>query len=268
MEPTTPTSSDQLLIENRGRLRVITLNRPDKLNALTIELHHQLQDAVLAAAMDPSVGAVALTGAGRGFCSGGDVKRSSESAARVPETQEQRADAVRRHGLTSRTLAGMPKPTIAIVNGVAAGSGMTLALACNIRVMARDAFMRTAYARIGLPGDLGISYFLMRLLGPAKAHEVLFLDEKISASECLALGLANRLFDDPADALTLAMKLAEGPSVAFRHIKQNLAAAENGSLAEVIEREADATARCVRTHDVKEASLAFKEKRLPIFEGR
>lgn len=261
--------TDQLLqIEDFGRLRVLTLNRPDRLNALNPELHHALQDAVLAAAIDPAVGAVALTGAGRAFCAGGDVKRSADAAASVPETQEQRADAVRRHGITARTLATMPKPTIAIVNGAALGAGMTLALACNLRVLARDAYLRTAYARIGLPGDLGISYFLMRLVGPGKAHELLFLDEKLSAEACLSLGLVNRLYDDPDQALALAARLAEGPTVAFRHMKQNLAVAEYAGLSDVIDREADATARCVRTQDVKEAALAFREKRMPKFVGR
>ena len=257
-----------LLVSDRGRLRILTLNRPDRLNALTPELHHLLQDAVLAAAADPAVGAVALTGAGRAFCSGGDVRRSADAAAAEPETQEARADAVRRHGLTSRTLASMPKPTIAIVNGAAAGAGMALALACNLRIMAGDSFMRTAYARIGLSGDLGISYFLMQLVGPAKAHELMLLDEKVLAEGCVEIGLANRIYSTPEEALELVGRLAQGPAIAFRHMKQNLALAQTASLAEVIDREADATARCARTHDVREAALAFREKRMPKFEGR
>jgi 2-(1,2-epoxy-1,2-dihydrophenyl)acetyl-CoA isomerase len=257
-----------LLVEDQGRLRILTLNRPERLNALTPELHHLLQQAVLAAAQDTSVGAVALTGAGRAFCSGGDVKRSAEAAERVRESQEARADALRRHGITTQTLARMPKPTIAIVNGVAAGAGMTLALACDLRVMATDATFRSAYARIALPGDLGISYFLTRLVGPARARELMFVDEAVSAERSLALGLASRLYGAPDEALLFAQGLAEGPSIAFRHMKQNLALAENATLAEVIDREADASARCVRTHDVKEAATAFREKRRPKFEGR
>ena len=257
-----------LLVSDRGRLRVLTLNRPDRLNALTPELHHMLQDAVLTAATDPAVGAVALTGAGRAFCSGGDVRRSADAAAAEPETQEARADAVRRHGLTSRTLAGMPKPTIAIVNGAAAGAGMALALACDMRIMAADSFMRTAYARIALSGDLGISYFLVQLVGPAKANELMMLDDKVLAGECVSIGLANRVYSAPEEALELAGRLAQGPAIAFRHMKQNLALAQIASLADVIDREADATARCVRTHDVREAAKAFREKRMPNFEVR
>lgn len=264
----TETGELTIRIEDRGRLRILTLNRPDRLNALNPELHHALQKAVLTAAADPAVGALALTGAGRAFCSGGDVRRSSEAAQAAPETQEARADALRRHGITTRTLAAMPKPTIAIVNGVAAGAGMTLALACDLRVMSPDASFRAAYARIGLPGDLGISYFLTRLVGPARAREILFVDETIDADRCLTLGLVNRVYDDMEEAIAFARRLAEGPSIAFRHMKQNLTLAETATLAEVIDREADASARCVRTHDVREAATAFCEKRPPVFEGR
>lgn len=257
-----------LLIENRGRLRILTLNRPERLNALTPDLHHRLRDAVTAAAGDPGVGALVLTGAARAFCSGGDVKRSADAASAEPETQEQRADALRGHGITARTLHDMPKPTIAVMNGVAAGAGLALALACDLRLLHRDGFVRTAYARIALPGDLGITYTLQRLVGPAKARELLFLDEKIAANDCLALGIVNRLYEEPDEAMELAARLADGPGIAFRHMKANLALAETATLAQAIEREADSSARCVRTHDVREAAAAFKEKRSPRFENR
>ena len=267
--------SDQteLLVRDEGRLRIITLNRPERLNALTPDLHHLLQDAVEAAAADPAVGAVALTGAGRAFCSGGDVRRSTDAAAgaAVPETVEERADTLRGHGRTTLMLSRMPKPSIALINGAAAGAGLTLALACDLRIMADDAILRTAYARIGLPGDLGISHFLTRLVGASRAAELLFLDEKIDAATAERLGLVNRIApaaDFAEAATTMARRLAEGPSVAFRYMKQNLALAEGGNLEAVIEREAYNSARCVRTQDVKEASLAFREKRAPNFAGR
>jgi len=268
-----PTAEAELLVRDEGRLRIITLNRPERLNALTPELHHLLQHAVAAAAADTAVGAVALTGAGRAFCSGGDVRRSSDAAAKaaVPETVEERADTLRGHGRTTLLLSRMPKPTIALVNGAAAGAGLTLALACDLRIMADDAVLRTAYARIGLSGDLGISYFLIRLVGTSRAAELLFLDETIDATAAERLGLVNRIapavgFADEATAMARA--LAEGPSVAFRYMKQNLALAESGGLEEVIDREAYNSARCVRTQDVKEAALAFREKRAPTFSGR
>jgi 2-(1,2-epoxy-1,2-dihydrophenyl)acetyl-CoA isomerase len=214
-----------------------------------------------------------LTGAGQAFCSGGDVRRSAEAAEQAtrPESVEERADTLLRHARTTLLLHRMPKPTIALVNGTAAGAGLTLALACDLRVMAASAVLRTAYARIGLSGDLGISYFLDRLVGPARAAELLMLNEKIDAATADRLGLVNRVlasdqFD--ADALALARALAEGPSVALRYMKQNLAAAQSGGFEQVVEREAYNAARCVRTQDVKEAALAFREKRDPVFTGR
>jgi len=265
-------SGNELLVRDEGRLRIITLNRPERMNALTPDLHHRLQEAVVAAANDSEVGAVALTGAGKAFCSGGDVRKSSDDVAKAarPETVEERADKVIAHGRTSLTLHRMGKPTIALVNGAAAGSGMGLALACDLRVMSSSAVMRTAYARIGLSGDLGLSYFLDRLVGPARAAELLFLNEQLNAARCEQIGLANRVFDEEQfaeEALEVARTLAQGPTVAFRCMKQNLHTAATASLEQVIEREAYSTARCVRTKDVKEASRAFREKRGPKFEG-
>lgn len=264
--------SNDLLIRNEGRLRIITLNRPERMNALTPQLHHRLQDAVGAAAEAGEVGAVVLTGAGRAFCSGGDVRKSSQDAAQAarPETIEERADAIMAHGRTAITLHRMGKPTIALVNGAAAGSGMALALACDMRIMASSAVMRTAYARIGLSGDLGLSYFLYQLVGSAKAAELLFLNERLDAQSCERIGLVNRLVPDETfadEALAIAARLASGPTVAFRCMKQNLHTAASASLEQTIEREAFNTARCIRTKDVKEASLAFREKREPVFRG-
>ena len=174
-------SEDILQIEDVGRLRVLTLNRPHRKNALTPELHHQLRDAVIAAARDQSVGALLLTGAGDSFCAGGDVKRSAEQAqsAQRPETVEERADMLRQHGETTRLLCRMPKPTIALINGAAVGAGLALALACDFRVMDKSAILRTGYGRIGLAGDLGISYFLTRLVGTSIARDLLLLKRKV-----------------------------------------------------------------------------------------
>lgn len=262
----------ELLVRDEGRLRIITLNRPERMNALTPALHHALQDAVIAAASDADVGALALTGAGKAFCSGGDVRKSAEAAEKAarPETVEERADTLKAHSRTTLMLHRMPKPTIALVNGAAAGAGLALALACDLRVMAADAVLRTAYARIGLCGDLGISYFLDRLVGPSRAAELLMLNEKVDAAMAARLGLANRVIAPDqfeTDGLDLASRLAHGPSVALRYMKQNLAAAETGTLEQVCEREAYNAARCVRTKDVKEAAAAFREKRDPVFLG-
>jgi 2-(1,2-epoxy-1,2-dihydrophenyl)acetyl-CoA isomerase len=263
----------ELIIRDEGRLRLITLNRPERMNALTPDLHHRLQDAVVAAANNADVGAVALTGTGRAFCAGGDVRKSADDARKAarPETMEERADAVEAHGRTAITLHTMGKPTIALVNGAAAGSGIALALACDMRIMSTDAVMRTAYARIGLSGDLGLSFFLQRLTGPSKAAELLFLNDKLDADTCEKIGLANRVLsaaDFQSEALAIAKTLAAGPTIAFRCMKQNLHTAASGSLEQTIEREAYNTARCVRTKDVKEATRAFREKREPEFKGQ
>jgi 2-(1,2-epoxy-1,2-dihydrophenyl)acetyl-CoA isomerase len=262
-----------LLVRDEGRLRILTLNRPDRMNALTPELHHLLRDAIAAAADDAGVGAVVLTGAGRAFCSGGDVTRSAGDLdrAKPAESVEERADQVRLHATSALLLSRMPKPTIALINGAAAGSGLSLALACDLRLASRDAILRTGYLRIALPGDLGISYFLNRLVGPARARELMFLNEKLDASTAERIGLVNRVFDAAEflpPALDIARTLADGPGIALRYMKQTLGFAESGSLEQVIEREAYNTARCVRTQDVKEATAAFREKRPPEFKSR
>ena len=260
-----------LLVETQGRLRILTLNRPERINALTPELHHQLREAVLDAAEDEDIGAVLLTGAGQGFCAGGDIKASSDRARKQKETAEERAAALKRHGETTIALNRMPKVTIALINGAAAGAGLSLALACDIRIAVRTAVLRTAYAQIALAGDLGISYFLTRLVGPSKARELMLFNEKISAERAYEMGLVNRVVDEPgltAESQTLINQIAEGPSVAFRAMKQNLVLAESGTLEEVIAQEAENSALCVRTEDVKEAARAFREKRPPNFKGR
>ena len=260
-----------LLIQTQGRLRILTLNRPHRMNALTPELHHQLREAVLDAAEDRDVGAVLLTGAGRGFCAGGDIKASSDRARKTRETVEQRAESIRQHSQTTIALNQMPKITIALINGAAAGAGLTLALACDLRIAVSSAVLKTAYAQIALAGDLGISYFLTRLVGPSKARELMLFNEKLSAEQALQMGLVNRIVEQPGltgETLELVEKLAKGPSVAFGYMKLNLLLAESGSLEQVIEQEAINSAHCVRTRDVKEAAIAFREKRPPKFEGR
>jgi len=264
-----PASAPSLTVMQEGRVRVLTMNRPNRLNALTAELHERLLEAVRQAAEDRDVGAVVLTGAGRAFCSGGDMGEGRPAGSARP-TVEERADDLLGHGETARLLHGMPKPTLAMLNGVAAGAGLALALACDLRIAARDAILTTAYVKVALSGDLGSSYFLTRLVGPARARELLFLGEKIGAEEALRLGLVNRVEDPEAlrDAtMRIARQLAEGPSVALRYMKQNLLCAELRTLEEVLQQEAFGMARCGRTQDAKEAALAFREKRAPIFKG-
>lgn len=266
----TEAGADILLTRREGRVLTLTLNRPERLNALTAGLHERLHTALAEAAEDDTVGAVVLTGAGRAFCSGGDMGGSRDPSL-PPPTLEQRADELLRHGDSARLLHEMPKPTIAMVNGAAAGAGLALALACDLRVAARGAVLATAYARVAMSGDLGISYFLPRLVGGARARELLFLGSKPDADEALRIGLVNRVEEPAALAMavqSLAAELAAGPAVALRYMKQNLVAAETGTLGEVLRQEAFGMARCGRTQDVKEAAAAFREKRPPEFKGR
>lgn len=258
-----------LAAERDGRVLILTLNRPDKLNALTPELHRLLHAAVMNAAHDANIGAVVLTGAGRAFCSGGDMGGRRDSTGTAP-TLEQRADELRSHGETARLLHEMPKPTLAMINGVAAGAGLALALACDLRVAAGDAVLTTSYVNVALSGDLGSSYFLTRLVGSAKARQLMLLSDKIGAAEAHRIGLVN-LVADPGTlqetTMRVAQHLADGPAVALRYIKRNLLCAETGSLSEVMDSEAFGMARCGRTQDVKEAAQAFRDKRPPIFKG-
>lgn len=270
--PSDPTAdpSASLLITTEDRLRILTLNRPERLNALNADLHHRLQSAVADAAVDPDIGAVLLTGSGRGFCSGGDIKRDDKQKG-MTESVESRADSIKAHGRTVKLLSEMPKPTIALINGAAAGSGLAIALACDIRIATSNATLRTAYSRVGLPGDLGVTYFLTRIVGAARARELMLLNNKIDAEAALRLGLVNEVVDEAerdSTGMMAARALACGPTLAYRYMKQNLLLAETGSLDQVIEREAYNTARAVRTHDAAEASAAFREARAPIFTGR
>jgi 2-(1,2-epoxy-1,2-dihydrophenyl)acetyl-CoA isomerase len=257
-----------LLRELDRRVLVLTLNRPQRLNALTPELHAQLREAVELAAHDPDVGAVVLTGAGTAFCSGGDLGSRKQTQAAL--TIEQKADELRRHGETARLLHDMPKPTVAMLNGVAAGAGLALALACDLRIASHAAALTTAYAKVALSGDLGVSYFLTHLVGSSKATELLLLSAKLDATEAHRIGLVNRVVDAATlrdSTLELARQLAQGPAIAFRYMKRNLRCAQTGSLEDVLDTEAYGMARCGRTQDVREAAAAFMEKRAAVFKG-
>jgi len=265
-----PNPVETLAYVVNARVALVTLTRPERLNALTPELHARLQAAVARAARDPDVGALVLTGAGRGFCSGGDMNGGRRGDHEPRPTLEQRADELVHHGETAKLLHAMPKPTIAMVNGPAAGAGLALALACDIRIGSTEAVLKTAYANVALSGDLGISWFLTRLVGPSRAKELLFLGDRIAPEQALQMGLLNRV-ESPdtlyAVTMALAQRLANGPAVALRYMKRHVNLASDESLDAVIEAEAYGMARCGRTQDIKEAALAFREKRPPNFTG-
>ena len=257
---------------DQGVLR-LTLNRPDSLNALNAPLVGELRAALDSAATDDQVGVIVLTGAGRGFSSGGDLR---EGATSRPEGgaeggYEQWTDALRSAMECSRLLHQIPKPTIAMLRGPAAGAGLALATACDLRIAAPSAVLTTAFVKVGFSGDFGITYFLTRLVGTARARELMYLSDKIDANEALRIGLVNRVVAEDAledETIALARRIAAGPRVALRYIKRNLNAAEEGRLEDVFNLEAQHLTRTRMTADHKEAALAFAEKRPPRFQGR
>ena len=263
--------SGEFLTQVEDGVAVLTLNRPERLNALTRTMLSGLRTHLAALAEDPAVGCVVLTGAGRAFCSGGDVAAQAAAAGKSEQSPEQRADSLRASMAASELLHGMPKPTIAMVNGVAAGAGMSLALACDLRIAGETARMTTAFAKVGLSGDYGGTYFLTQLVGPSKARELYLTAELLDAPRLLALGLVTRVVPDEdlwVETMTLAKRFAHGPRMAYRYIKRNLNVAEEGSLSDTLDSEAYGMLRCRETADHAEAARAFVEKRLPVFSGR
>jgi 2-(1,2-epoxy-1,2-dihydrophenyl)acetyl-CoA isomerase len=263
--------SDELIETVRDGVATLTMNRPEKLNAFTGAMMKVLPEKLARLGADPAVGCVVLTGAGRAFCAGGDVKAMAEGVEFAAEGLEQKAALLRAAMEASRLLHEMPKPTIAMVRGAAAGAGLSLALACDMRMAGETAKLTTAFARVGYSGDFGGSYFLTRLVGPSKARELYFTADVVDAGTALALGLVNRVVpDDDLERETagLASRLAAGPRIAYRYIKRNMNAAETGTLSEILDLEAWHHARCGMTEDHRNAAQAFLEKRPPTFKGR
>lgn len=259
---------DFLLEQRDGAVVTLTLNRPERRNALSKEMAQELLQALRRLQADESVGVLLLTGSGKGFCAGGDVKAMSDQD---PSNLEQQAVALRERSEIARLLHEMPKITIAMVNGAAVGAGLAMALACDLRFGAAGAKLSTAFVSVGLAGDFGGSFFLTRLVGTAKARELYFTGETLSAQQALRLGLLNRLYDE-ADLMpetqAFAAALAQGPRAAYGHMKRALNAAESGTLASVLDIESWGQCRCRQTEDHAEAVRAFAEKRAPVFQGR
>ena len=260
-----------LLETMKDGVAVLTMNRPDRLNAMSGPMLDAMLEALQRLAEDGAVGAVVLTGAGRGFCAGGDVKAMAEGTELGGTTMEEKAQALRSRMETSRLLHEMPKPTIAMVRGAAAGAGLSLALACDLRVASDNARFGTAFARVGYSGDFGGSYYLTQLVGTAKARELYYTAELVDAGPALALGMVNRVVPDARleeETMALARKIASGPRVALRYMKRNMNAAESGSLNDQLDLEAWHHTRTGMTEDHREAARAFVEKREPNFKGR
>jgi 2-(1,2-epoxy-1,2-dihydrophenyl)acetyl-CoA isomerase len=246
----------------------LTLNRPENLNALSDGIRLGLRESLARLGADTSIGCIVLTGAGRGFCAGGDVKTMGSRSAKV---FEERAASIAQSGVVPMQMHTTPKPIIGMINGVAVGAGLSMAAACDIRIAGRSARFGTGFIKIGLSGDWGGTWTLTRLVGTAKARELFFTGDMIDAEEALRIGLVNKVVDD-ADLLsatmTMAHRIASMPHLALGYTKKNLAAAETGDFATSIDMEAFNQARCSQMEDHREAVLAFKEKRKPVFTGR
>lgn len=260
---------------------LITLNRPESLNAMGGQLMPMLSDYLVKASRDPKVRCVVLTGAGRAFCAGGDVKGMATgrsilgegaNGGRSPHAllaasvetlrQSQRA--------TSYMLHTMPKVTIAMVNGHAVGAGLSLALACDMRIASDRAKLGTVFRNVGFSGDFGGSYFLPRLVGNGKARELYFTGEILDAAEALRIGMVNRVVEHDRlldETMALARQVASGPTLAFQRMKENLNRSEHADLLTLLDQEAMNMTLSGQTNDHREAAKAFVEKRAPTFTG-
>jgi enoyl-CoA hydratase/carnithine racemase len=271
---TIDTGTSELLCEIRERVAVITLNRPEARNALSDRLTPALRSMIKTCGENPDVGALLITGAGTAFCAGGDVK--GMGANRDPKRQampfdDKVADLQERQRLLTGALVSVRKPTIAALPGAAAGAGLAIAMACDIRVAAESAFVTTGYLKVGLSGDYGMAWLLTRLVGTARARELMFTADKVDARRCEAIGLVNRVVPDDRlqiEAFALASGIAAGPTVALRYMKDNLDEALSFDFATARDHEAERLVRTTLTADHREAVQAFIEKRKAVFVGK
>lgn len=260
--------SDVLLVERSDGVSTLTLNRPDSMNSLSVELKQALGIALDEVSRDEAVRAVVLTGAGRGFCVGQDLR---EHVALLEADDPAPLNTVTEHYNPLVTaLARMPKPVIAAVNGMAAGAGAGLSFACDFRIAATSAGFLLAFANVGLSLDSGVSWTLPRLIGAARATALALLAEPVTAEAALEMGLVNAVVD--ADRLLpaaqeLATRLAAGPTAAYAAIKESLAFAASATLTESLAKEAELQSRAGATADHRTATAAFVAKQQPVFVG-
>jgi 2-(1,2-epoxy-1,2-dihydrophenyl)acetyl-CoA isomerase len=267
------TGTEDLLADVDDGVAVLTMNRPNRRNAMSEAMMTAMDRVLGEVETDDSVGCVVLTGAGGAFCAGGDVKAMAE---RTAADRAQALDAaVHRQRLRQRATSGrlwqMPKPTVAAIGGPAAGAGLSLALACDLRFAVEGAVLTTAFAKVGFSGDYGGTWFLTRLVGSAKARELYYFSERLSAADAERLGIVNAVF--PAarfeeEVRQRARRLARGPRLAYRYMKENLNRAVNGELGECMDLEVTHHLRTGLTEDHREAARAFVERREPRFTGR
>ncbi|QIG95769.1 enoyl-CoA hydratase [Bradyrhizobium sp. 6(2017)] len=263
-------SDNQMVLQSLEHgLLTITMNRPERRNALNPDMTRGLVEAARRAQDDTEVRAVLIRGAGGTFCVGGDVKSMAEGRAPLPF--EAKMANLRRGMEVSRILHTMPKPVVAQLDGAAAGAGLSIALSCDLRVASASCKITTAFAKVGFSGDYGGTYFLTKMLGSAKARELYLMSPVLSAQEAYNLGMVSKVVPDAdieAEALELARSLAQGPSVTLGYIKRNINNAETMTLEACFDGEAIHHTRTGDTADHKEAAKAFVEKRKPTFQGQ
>jgi 2-(1,2-epoxy-1,2-dihydrophenyl)acetyl-CoA isomerase len=265
-----PAQSGPIVVETKHEgIAVLAMNRPDRLNALNNELAMAVTDALERIAEDASVSVVVITGVGRAFCAGGDL--GALAKGRQSGSAEDLGPLLRAGMQMVLKMRTMPQPVIAAVNGAAAGAGMNIALAADIRIAAEDATFGQNFSKVGLFPDFGGTFFLPQLVGPAKAAELFYTGEMIDAKTALALGLVNQVFPSAqleAEVKALAKKIAHGPTIAIRAVKKALFASHAKELAHALNNEVEEQMRCYLSDDCKEGITAFFEKRHPKFQGK
>jgi enoyl-CoA hydratase/carnithine racemase len=267
------TGTDELLCTIRDRVAIITLNRPEARNAMSDHLAPALRAMIKSCGENSGVGVLLITGAGTAFCAGGNVKGMGahrDTTKRDMSHDERVADLQERQRLLTGALVSVRKPTIAALPGPAVGAGLALALACDIRIAAQSAFVSTGYLKVGLSGDYGIAWLLTRLVGTARARELMFTADRVDATRCETIGLVNRVVPDDSlqsEAFALAKSMAEGPTIALRYMKDNLDEALLFDFATARDHEAERLVRLTTTADHREAVQAFIDKRKAVFRG-
>jgi 2-(1,2-epoxy-1,2-dihydrophenyl)acetyl-CoA isomerase len=261
-------TDEVILTDVSDRVGTLVFNRPDKLNALSMELIARSIDTLERWGRDTGIGCIVVTGVGRAFCAGGDVSTMAQDDT---ETLEQKIDRLRQMQELSWLLYNMPKVTIAAVNGFAMGAGLGVCLACDLRIASDKARFGTAYAKVGYGGDFGTTWLLTHLVGGPKAKELFFLGDIIDASEAHRLGLVNRIFSHESlenEVRGIASRIAHGPLTSYRYMKANVNLASSTDFRALLDREAETHMRCSMTEDHKEGVRAFMEKREPHFRGK
>src|SRR5215475_14355259 len=267
------TGTDELLCVIRDRVAIITLNRPEAKNAMSDNLTPALRTMIKTCGENADIGALLITGAGTAFCAGGNVKGmgAHRDKKKLDMSYDDKvADLQERQRLLTGALVSVRKPTLAALPGAAVGAGLALAMACDIRIAARSAFVSTGYLRVALSGDYGIAWLLTRLVGTARARELMFTAERVDAARCERIGLVNRVVPDDKlqeEAFALAKDMADGPTLALRYMKDNLDKALQFDFATARDHEAMRLVRLTTTADHKEAVQAFIDKRKPVFKG-